>query len=161
MLPVEVTELKVFCTCLLNIWCTHFKLTAVFIFIFILMNTLEKRANSNFITAIPNKTTHFVGHTEFRIWEVKRGLSVMLWCASDASNTVLCYELYWRTVLILLPVGLMWNSFSWLWCALDRYGMSLFPAYSKGDSVPDKYNEQDIRKDGAGLLCFKGFYVTF
>jgi hypothetical protein len=40
--------------------------------------------------------------------------------------------------------------------------MSLFPAYSDGDSVPWKCNEQDIEKDdavGAGLLRFKGFQV--
>jgi hypothetical protein len=38
--------------------------------------------------------------------------------------------------------------------------MSLFPAYSDGDSAPWKYNEHDIKKDdavGAGLLHFKGF----
>jgi hypothetical protein len=38
--------------------------------------------------------------------------------------------------------------------------MSLFPAYSDGDSVPWKFNEQDIKKDGAvgsGLLRFKEF----
>jgi hypothetical protein len=38
--------------------------------------------------------------------------------------------------------------------------MSLFPAYSDGDSVPWKCNDQDIKKDDAvvaGLLRFKGY----
>jgi hypothetical protein len=37
--------------------------------------------------------------------------------------------------------------------------MSLFPAYSDGDSV-SKRNEQEIREDDAvntGLFCFKAF----
>lgn len=40
--------------------------------------------------------------------------------------------------------------------------MSLFPAYSDGDSVPWKCSDQDIKKDdavGAGLLHFKGYHV--
>jgi hypothetical protein len=40
--------------------------------------------------------------------------------------------------------------------------MSLFPAYSDGDSVPWKCNDQDIKKEdavGAGLLRFKGYHV--
>jgi len=37
--------------------------------------------------------------------------------------------------------------------------MSLFPAYSDGDSVSSKCNEQDIQEGYAvdtGLFCFKG-----
>jgi hypothetical protein len=35
--------------------------------------------------------------------------------------------------------------------------MSLFPAYSDGDSVSWKCNKQDNKKDDAGLLRFKAY----
>jgi hypothetical protein len=41
--------------------------------------------------------------------------------------------------------------------------MSLFPAYSGGDSVPENCNEQDIKKDDevvTGWLCCKEFYLA-
>jgi hypothetical protein len=44
---------------------------------------------------------------------------------------------------------------------VSTHRMSLFPAYSNGDSVQRKCNEQGSQINDAGLLSFIAFYATF